>query len=84
MLAPRKEELSDAGGDGEELIEKQIAILFTEEPVAIDDTVLKWRKLHASRFPDLAKVARKYLSVPGTSVPSEVVFSAAGTLVTKL
>ncbi|CAB4430555.1 unnamed protein product [Rhizophagus irregularis] len=44
------------------------------------DTLLYW-KLHEKEFPNLAKMARDYLAVPGTSVPVECVFSGGTDLV---
>ena len=38
----------------------------------------------AAQFPDVAEVARKYISVPATSTASERQFSASGRLVSKL
>ena len=43
---------------------------------------LLWWKVNESRFPNVAKLARKFLCIMGTSVPSERVFSTAGLVVT--
>ena len=44
----------------------------------IDDSPLKWWKSEDTKFPLLAKMAKKYLCVCATSVASERVFSLAG------
>ncbi|KAK6169559.1 hypothetical protein SNE40_020592 [Patella caerulea] len=43
---------------------------------------LQWLKINACRIPHLARLAKIHLCVPGTSVPSERVFSTAGDIVT--
>ncbi|XP_061096829.1 E3 SUMO-protein ligase ZBED1 isoform X2 [Conger conger] len=55
--------------------------LFTP---AIDgeENPLAWWKLHKINFPQLSKLARKYLCVPATSSPSERLFSTGGNIVT--
>ena len=42
--------------------------------------VLDWWKAQHVNFPHLLKVFQKYLHVPGTSVPSERMFSLAGNI----
>lgn len=44
---------------------------------------LKWWKANESRFPLLAKVAKKVLAIPATSTPTERLFSTAGLICTK-
>ena len=43
---------------------------------------LFWWKQHEKKFPIVAELARKYLCVCGTSVPSKRNFSTAGHIVT--
>ncbi|KAK9537980.1 hypothetical protein VZT92_005546 [Zoarces viviparus] len=43
---------------------------------------LAWWKSNQCKYPHIAMMARRYLAVPGTSVPSERVFSTAGDIVT--
>ena len=44
---------------------------------------LMWWKVNCHALPRLAKLAKKYLSTPATSVPSERIFSKAGELISK-
>lgn len=51
--------------------------------VHVDSDPLLWWKTHEQSYLTLSKVAKRYLSIPATSVPSERTFSAAGLLVNK-
>ncbi|KAF8644227.1 hypothetical protein AX14_009480, partial [Amanita brunnescens Koide BX004] len=44
---------------------------FTED-------VIRWWGFHQSSYPTLAKIARDYLAIQGSSVPAEHAFSSAG------
>ena len=49
--------------------------------ISLNDSPLQWWSVHAKQFPYMSELAKKVLSTPGTSVPSERVFSTAGDLV---
>ena len=51
--------------------------------VSSTDTILGWWKENQKFFPHIAKLAKKYLAIPASSVPSERVFSFTGNLVNK-
>lgn len=48
-----------------------------------DTTLLQWWQKNEFIFPRLATLARKYLAIPASSVPSGRVFSLCGNLITK-
>ena len=47
------------------------------------DDPLKWWASHSSTLPKLACLARKFLAIPATSVPSERLFSDCGHVMNK-
>ena len=44
--------------------------------------MLDYWKINSDRFPNLSRMARDYLAVPGTSTPSERAFSGGRQLIT--
>ncbi|XP_038831160.1 E3 SUMO-protein ligase ZBED1-like [Salvelinus namaycush] len=50
--------------------------------IPLDADPLTWWKTKELIYPHVAMLARRYLAVPGTSVPSERVFSTAADIVT--
>ena len=58
---------------------------FIKEPTLDPDSnALEWWRRHHERFPRVAKLTKKLMCVPATSVPAERVFSTSGSIITKL
>ncbi|XP_022538077.2 E3 SUMO-protein ligase ZBED1 [Astyanax mexicanus] len=51
-------------------------------PLPLSENPLSWWRTHETAFPLLARQAKRYLCIPGTSVAAERVFSTAGDIVT--
>ena len=74
----------DLCGDNLEPSTNEIELeTYISERVTVEDPLVWW-KYNASKFPCLSKIARKFLAIPATEVPSERAFSVAGLTVTKL
>lgn len=63
-------------------IELEMSRYLGAPAIALDADPLQWWSMHAAGYPRLAKLARKYLCVCGTSSSSERLFSVAGNIVT--
>lgn len=55
--------------------EKEVQRYQDSPPLPLTDELLGWWKSEACKYPHLAKMAQRYLCVPGTSAPSERIFS---------
>ncbi|XP_067313947.1 E3 SUMO-protein ligase ZBED1-like [Pseudorasbora parva] len=51
-------------------------------PLPLQENPLSWWKEHEHAYPELSKLAKGFLCIPGTSVSAERVFSTAGDIVT--
>ncbi|PIO31982.1 hypothetical protein AB205_0067260 [Aquarana catesbeiana] len=66
-----------------DIIKEEVAsYLLKANSITVDSDPLTWWKSNECKYPHIATMARCYLAVPGSSVPSERVFSTAGDIVT--
>ena len=72
---------SDCALTQTEKIQQEISQYCSHPKLAINESPLLWWKVEHARFPNLASLARKYLCVCATSMPSEKVFSCSGHIV---
>lgn len=63
-------------------VKKEVAAYKAVSSISLDSDPLLWWKNNESTYPLIAKLAKHYLAIPATSVPSERVFSTAGDIVT--
>ena len=54
-----------------------------EPSILLKDDPLKWWKERENLFQNMAKLAKKYLVIPASSVLSERIFSLAGNIVSR-
>lgn len=59
----------------------EIEKYMREDPIAKSASAFEWWKNNQNKYPVLSQLARKYLTIPATSVPSERIFSSAGDLI---
>ena len=65
-----------------ERAEAEVTKYRSTPPLALKENPLGWWRKKEEDFPLLAKLAKRYLCIPGTSVPAERVFSTAGDILT--
>ncbi|KAJ3580776.1 hypothetical protein NHX12_027326 [Muraenolepis orangiensis] len=80
-------ESTDASGrptvDIGNVLQQEMLIYESETPLPTDSDPLSWWKASGSKYSHIAQLARRYLSIPGSSVRAERVFSTAGIIVNK-
>ena len=65
-----------------ELVLAELSRYKSEPLLELDGKPLEWWRYHEHSYPKLSYIAKKYLGVVATSVPSEQLFSTAGNVVT--
>jgi hypothetical protein len=63
-------------------VSMQFQCYLAEPQLRYDFDPFEWWKSHEKKYPLVAKVTKKFLSIPATSVSSERCFSTAGNVVT--
>jgi hypothetical protein len=58
--------------------DNEVVLYLKQKQIRLKDDPLKWWSVNNITLPILAQIARKYLSIPAASVPSERLFSDAG------
>lgn len=64
-----------------ERVTMEVKLYLSLPPISSDADPLAWWKAHVQELPLLGNVARKFLCIPATSVPSERVFSSSGHII---
>lgn len=79
MFATKKPEKGSASIS--DRAEEEMTRYKSDPPIPTASDPLQWWCQHQQNYPMLSKLAKRYLAIPGTSVPSEWVFSTAGDIV---
>ena len=64
-----------------DIVQSELFRYKAEPSIAVDQCLLHWWAAHQHIYPNLCKMACKYLCVVATSVPYEQLFSMAGNVV---
>ena len=83
LLVDSDTDRSDGEEDGERRTGEMELEEFLRESSKAPSGPLAWWKENASRYPKLARAAKRLLAIPATSTPSERIFSKAGFIVNK-
>lgn len=68
----------------EQRVTMEINLYLSLQPLNANDDLLEWWNFNKNQFPLLANVAKKFLCIPATSVPSERAFSTSGYILSPL
>ena len=65
-----------------QIVESEMTTYKTESCIPLTSNPLTWWKDNEHKYPLLSALAKCYLGIPATSVPSKRVFSTAGDIIT--
>ncbi|KAI7801081.1 putative zinc finger BED domain-containing protein 1-like, partial [Triplophysa rosa] len=69
--------------EGIKALEHEMDMFEREATLPADENPLNWWQKSCGMYPHIARLAKTYLTIPGTSVRAERVFSSAGNIVNK-
>ena len=64
-----------------DIVQSELLRYKTEASISVDQPPLHWWSTHQHLYPNVGKLEQKYLCVVATSVPSEQLFSTAGSVI---
>nr|XP_054589246.1 E3 SUMO-protein ligase ZBED1-like [Nothobranchius furzeri] len=86
ITSTRQQRSEEGSGSAtpEDKVKEEVKVYMSLPSIPADDDPLVWWRGHASELPHLARLAKKLLCIPATSVPSERIFSASGHILSSL
>ena len=73
----------ESGSDDDTLVDNAVERYKVEPSAGLEERPLEWWSKRSACYGNMAKIARKYLGTPATTVPCERLFSLAGHVVQK-
>ena len=82
LLEDDDEEI-ECSSEASNKIEEEFNNYVSMPKVGLNENPLTWWKMNEHNFPTIKMLAKKYLVIQGSNVPSERIFSTGGNIITK-